>query len=171
MRACPAYSVSEHVDFDISETTVRFKLLSREYHILILQGTYSGIHKLLYLRKGSIKSAWNYRMWQWVCVSRSIYVKKKFGWEEEVMFCLWLSLPSALATQMYCAAQLASQHQAMYVIKWLHHRLYNQPQLYSFFYFLLLSPYISVIHSFFLSFIALLALGILTPTCLLKSDL
>jgi len=60
------------------------------------------------------------------------------------MFCLWLSLPSALATQMYCAAQLASQHQAMYVIKWLHHRLLSQPQLHSvfFFYFLLLSPYI-----------------------------
>jgi len=51
------------------------------------------------------------------------------------MFCLWLSLPSALATQMYCAAQLASQHQAMYVIKWLHHRLLSQPQLYSFFFF------------------------------------
>jgi hypothetical protein len=64
------------------------------------------------------------------------------------MFCLWLSLPSALATQMYCAAQLASQHQAMYVIKWLHHRLYNRPQLYSFFNFLLLSPYISC-HLFF----------------------
>lgn len=59
------------------------------------------------------------------------------------MFCLWLSLPSALATQMYCAAQLASQHQAMYVIKWLHHRLISQPQLHSFFfifcYFLLIS--------------------------------
>jgi hypothetical protein len=58
------------------------------------------------------------------------------------MFCLWLSLPSALATQMYCAAQLASQHQAMYVIKWLHHRLLRQPQLHSFFifcYFLLIS--------------------------------
>lgn len=65
------------------------------------------------------------------------------------MFCLWLSLPSALATQMYCAAQLASQHQAMYVIKWLHHRLHSQPQLYSFLF--------SITFSFCLSFLSFIA--------------
>jgi len=69
------------------------------------------------------------------------------------MFCLWLSLPSALATQMYCAAQLASQHQAMYVIIWLHHRLYSQPQLYSFFFFIF-CYFVLISLSFFLSFIA-----------------
>lgn len=142
----------------VCQRPARFKRLPTEY--ILLRGAYSG-----YIHYNTS----NFRTWQWVWVGSNTYVKK-FGLKEEVMFCLWLSLPSALATQMYCAAQLASQHQAMYVIKWLHHRLYNWPQLYSFFLFsITFSLYLC--HSFFLSFIALLALGILTPTCLLTSYL
>lgn len=75
------------------------------------------------------------------------------------MFCLWLSLPSALATQMYCAAQLASQHQAMYVIKRLHHRL---GYLVSLSYILFL---FSVTFSLYLSFLSFIAPIMTFGTC------